>query len=296
MKPVRRLAFALLSVLAVAGTSSEAPASKLYFLTYEFTTSPTGSSERFSLNRANLDGSGREEVLHDMGGQPDYASLVVYDGVVYWNTLGGGQTRAATTGGTSLGAVSPPNAWVSAALRDDVLDAAGEHVYFAGADPFGGASDVLRGDFEYEDAETLVETRHFSPNLSIALDESRGKVYWAGSWGGGPTGLLQRADLTDGGAVETLLEGFAEDDYTIDLAIDPAGGKLYWANNSFRKIQRANLDGTGLEDVLSDVWASSVALDLTPVPEPGSAVAFAGVFALAGAVLLRRPPSRRTLS
>ena len=44
-----------------------------------------------------------------------------------------------------------------------------------------------------------------------------------------------------------------------------------------------------LVDVLTDVWASSVALDLTPVPEPS----IAGVCISSGVLLLRRQASDR---
>jgi hypothetical protein len=286
LKPNCRVALAVIAVTVLASAASPASASKIYFLEYDFDTLPNGDPlYHFSLNRANLDGSGREEVVFDMGEQPEYASLVVHDGRVYWNVLGGGQTRAATTDGVLLGAVTPPNAHVAAALRDRTLDAAGRYVYYAGPTEFGGVEHVVRADAGTGEADTLVETRRFSPNLSIALDESRGNIYWAGAWSGGVTGLLQRANLADGSGVETLLEDFASDDYTVDLEIDPEGGKLYWANSSLRTIQRMNLDGTGVEDVLEDVWASSVALDLTPVPEPGAAGVCA---AAAGALLLRR--------
>ena len=37
-----------------------------------------------------------------------------------------------------------------------------------------------------------------------------------------------------------------------------AGGKMYWSDVGSRKIQRANLDGTGMEDLVSTYAAGPV--------------------------------------
>ena len=130
----------------------------------------------------------------------------------------------------------------------------------------------------------LVPTREFSPNVSIVLDEANGHIYWAGAWGGGDTGLIQRANLADGSDARTLVEGFAMDDFTVDLALDVAGGKMYWGNHSRFKIQRANLDGSGVEDVVTDTYVFGMTVDPRPVPEPAGGV----VLLAAGSLLARR--------
>ena len=35
------------------------------------------------------------------------------------------------------------------------------------------------------------------------------------------------------------------------IALDPVDGKMYWTDWGARKIRRANLDGSGAEDVLT---------------------------------------------
>ena len=45
-----------------------------------------------------------------------------------------------------------------------------------------------------------------------------------------------------------------------DLTVDLDAGKMYWTTS--RKIQRANLDGTGVEEVVTGlIWPTSVAVD-----------------------------------
>ena len=281
-------------VVACGPLASTSRAAAIYFVDYNFESTPGGGGrDRFSLHRANLDGTGRVEVVHDMGPQPQYASMAVFEGVVYWRDFFN-VSRAATTGGTLLGPTDPPNDYVAAAIYDRAIDTARVHTYFPGRDEERGVvRDILRGDFEYENPVTLVPTRDFSPNVSIAIDEAGGKIYWAGAWGGDATGLVQRANLADGSGVQTLLEGFAEDDFPLDLALDPAGGKLYLANDSLHKIQRANLDGSGLEDLISDVAPFAVAIEQT-VPEPGCLILLLAPL-LARRTALGKCTSRRRL-
>ena len=50
------------------------------------------------------------------------------------------------------------------------------------------------------------------------------------------------------------------------IALDTARGKMYWADPGSSKVQRANLDGTGLEDLVTtglDV-PLGIALDVSP--------------------------------
>jgi hypothetical protein len=275
------MAFAF--TFACAGAPAAAIGSKVYFVDYEFESHPDGTfGERFSLNRVNPDGSGREEVVHSMGPQPQYAGLTVADGIVYWNDFSG-VTRAATTGGTLLGPTAPPSLQVGAAVSGRAADAAGVYTYSPQRNPFNMIDGIGRADADFENVATLVHTHDFEPNLAIELDEPAGKIYWAGSWGSDKAGLVQRANLSDGSAPETLLENFTSDDYTVDLALDPAAGKLYLANSSLHTIQRANLDGSGLETIVADTAAFALALD--PTPEPAAALV---IGAAAGCLLLRR--------
>jgi len=49
------------------------------------------------------------------------------------------------------------------------------------------------------------------------------------------------------------------------IALDADGGKIYWTDTSADKIQRANLDGTGVEDLVATGLSSpyDIALDVT---------------------------------
>ena len=41
------------------------------------------------------------------------------------------------------------------------------------------------------------------------------------------------------------------------MALDVAHGKMYWVDQSAAKVQRANLDGSGLEDLVTGIDGQS---------------------------------------
>ena len=78
----------------------------------------------------------------------------------------------------------------------------------------------------------------------IALDVVGGKMYWA-SYTDLGTGAIQRAD------------------YPKHIALDVVRGKIYWTLLGGHVIQRADLDGTNIEDVLTGLYSNQgIALDL----------------------------------
>ena len=92
--------------------------------------------------------------------------------------------------------------------------------------------------------------------LGVAIDSATGTLYWA-NFGAGIDycqGVLQgpntisyaRLDGTSGGTLNT---GGASVSGPDGVAIDPAAGRLYWANEYGNSISYANLDGSGGHDL-----------------------------------------------
>ena len=49
------------------------------------------------------------------------------------------------------------------------------------------------------------------------------------------------------------------------IALDPSGGKIYWTTPHKYKIQRANFDGSNVEDVVTDsILTIGIALSTAP--------------------------------
>ena len=97
--------------------------------------------------------------------------------------------------------------------------------------------------------------------IDVAVDPAAGKLYWTNRGD-----VLQRSNL-DGSSVESVTAtsiGFG-------LAIDVAASKLYWTVQLLgaEGIQRANFDGSNVEDLLTGPPAPfGIALDASPGPEP----------------------------
>jgi sugar lactone lactonase YvrE len=96
---------------------------------------------------------------------------------------------------------------------------------------------IQRAGIDGNDLEDVV-TGVYSE--TIALDEEAGKIYWSDSNG------IQRANL-DGTDITVVIPGVQSQ----GIALDVNAGKIYWANQSPAKIQRADMDGTNVEDLVS---------------------------------------------
>jgi hypothetical protein len=134
-----------------------------------------------------------------------------------------------------------------------------------------GGKVLTAADAENPMVKTLVASAGQGPD-GIAIDLAGGHLFWTDM--GVPAdndGTVMRSDL-DGKNVMTIVpKGMT---YTPkQLRIDTAGGKLYWSDREGMKIQRSNLDGSGLETLVTtgttdadrtdlSRWCVGMALDL----------------------------------
>lgn len=183
----------------------------------------------------------------------------------------------------------PSVAIMATALSALSPSAIGQKMYWT--DPLGDK--IQRANLDGSSVED-VRTGLPSP-VGLALDLQAGKVYWTDVG----AHLIQRANL-DGSNVEILvteqfkawdvavepglglmcwtdsfanircadLDGADIQDILIDLstltsvAIDPQVGKIYWTESGFEKIRRANLDGSNIENLITEGFNGLVDLDL----------------------------------
>ncbi len=90
--------------------------------------------------------------------------------------------------------------------------------------------------------------------LAIAIDTTKGKLYWTNSHGN-----IQRANL-DGSNIQNLITGL---DSPKHIAVDTVQGKLYWTETQ-DSIRRANLNGSNVETLatgLSTLGSITIAGD-----------------------------------
>ncbi len=116
-----------------------------------------------------------------------------------------------------------------------------------------GTFKIQRSNLDGSQVEDLVTTGLDYPR-GLALDVAGGKMYWVDVG----TFKIQRANL-DGSQVEDLVTTGSVGPRAV--ALDVNGGKMYWTGDDWTeedgrtiegRIQRANLDGTQVEDLLTD--------------------------------------------
>ena len=97
-----------------------------------------------------------------------------------------------------------------------------------------------------------------SLGVGTAAADGPYKMYWTVL---GEGAKIQRAN-SDGSGVEDLIAGPGTLWGLRGIALDVAGGKMYWAELG-GKIQRANLDGSGFEDLVTGLgYPHGIALDV----------------------------------
>ncbi len=106
-------------------------------------------------------------------------------------------------------------------------------------------------------AHTLITTPF---HCGIAFDRLHGKIYWSTSLTAS-TGEIRRANL-NGSNVEVVVVGYGK---PARIALDPAGGQIYWTDYYLDAVARANLDGTSVQYLYvvgSNLNPDGIALDL----------------------------------
>jgi DNA-binding beta-propeller fold protein YncE len=217
------------------------------------------------IQRANLDGSGTEDLLTDATAIWAVA-LDIAANKMYWTNPSAAKIRRAGLDGTNVedlitleGCAVPLGCPVAIAV-----DPSGGKLYWTRV-----AQPIQRANLDGTDAEDLST----SPAVSagIAVDSVGGKLYWTVSIPEGPghwyqEGLIARSNL-DGSGREYVVGTVGSDPG--DIALDISNGKMYWADNGLHKVRRANLDGSGVEDVIARPDVSyGIAVDVeagTPV-------------------------------
>ena len=100
---------------------------------------------------------------------------------------------------------------------------------------------IQRADLDASNIESVINREA----VSIALDAMNSKLYWTQEDDG-----IFRANL-DGTNIEHLIDDVIEDVYSGGrIALDVAGGKMYWTHGIKKSIFRANLDGSNAEVIL----------------------------------------------
>jgi low density lipoprotein receptor-related protein 5/6 len=202
------------------------------------------------IRRSNLDGSD-VEVIHSGLSGPYGVALDVTAGKLYWTEFSANMVRRSNLDGTNVEdlittGLSHPNGIA--------LDLDNGKIYGTQG---GVPGKVFRANLDGTGFEWLITTRLSEP-MEIALDLDSNKMYWCDLG----TDSLYRSDL-DGSNIEALLA--SEYGTPVGIDLDLAAGKIYYSDSGAgSKIKRANLDGTGVQDLISTGIGACYGLTLGP--------------------------------
>ncbi|MBN1851501.1 MAG: PEP-CTERM sorting domain-containing protein [Pirellulales bacterium] len=203
------------------------------------------------IRRANLDGSGHEDLIRTPGGiQPDIA-IDPIENKMYWPSPAAGGIQRANLDGSN------PEIVVSSLERPIrvALDSVNRKVYWYDTDE----NMICRSNLDGTDREILTSD---IPSVSaIEVDPIGGFYYWSEKL----HGVIRRATL-DNSRTEIVLDdsAFGRDPWPTGITLDLASGYLYASDRVFEAIIRVGLDGSdpilwltdGTEDPTSIVFDS----------------------------------------
>lgn len=203
-----------------------------------------------SIRKVNLDGSGLQTILPDIGGGLRALDVDATGGKVYWTDVNNVViARSNLDGSDPENLLTTGITWPS----ELVVHPADGRMYWGDQVTFL----LKRSDLTGGSATTLRST---SFHVGMAIDTAGGKVYWTTS-DSLLAGKILRCNL-DGTTQETIVTGV---DKPAHVALDIAGGKVYWTDYVVDVVRRANLDGTDVETIFA-VGANfnprGIALDL----------------------------------
>ena len=204
------------------------------------------------IRRSNPDGSGVMDLVTVGLTSPHGITVNGADEKMYWTDCSTGTIQRSNIDGT--GGVEELVTDLGCP-RGIVLDAAAGMMYWT--EDGWGEADIQRANLDGTSAEILVFSEQERSERDIALDTVGGKMYWT-DFG---SGNIQRANL-DGSGGEELASGLSG---PRGIALDVAGGKIYWAEDGgdgAPRIRRGNLDGTGVEDLVTTGLSSTTEIEL----------------------------------
>ena len=257
------------------------------------------------IQRANLDGTNVQDIATGFG-RPVSIAVDIASGKMYWtdrdrndltDQAGRSSIHRANLNGTNVETliIGGPSVKEAIALDPvegkvywvDWLDGSDDKIYRANLDgtnvedvitglanPRGLALDLSRGKMYWTNNGGLQRANLDGSNLEdilpvdhavyhLALDFNASKIYWT-SWT-----TIHRANL-DGSNLEDLVDGLER---PFGVALDSLNGKMYWTDWVERKIQRANLDGSNIEDLITTGLNGPVGLALG-IPQPSGGLRF----------------------
>ena len=203
------------------------------------------------ITRAELDGSSVTDVL-TLSGQGGGLSIDPFNDKMYWTQYeDNSRIRRANLDGTNAETVIDLSATSTLGVNCNFfsLDPIGQKLYWRLVTINDTETIIGRANLDGTNMETIA-TLNAGGSGSLAVDPFGEKIYWTTQqYGAFGFTSVRRMDF-DGSSIEVIASGRR---YT-DIQVDPIHQKVYWVtvDTGDRRIQRADLDGSNLEDIIPD--------------------------------------------
>jgi hypothetical protein len=214
-------------------------------------------SEVDRVSRARPVSTAAPETLVDLGAKSSYflRSLVVdtaRDRIYFSDSSASVIRRANGDGSNVVSLVSGLAQPMSLAL-----DTKASKLYWADQ---GETAKIQRANLDGSDVEDLVVDPVVQHPYGIALDQAKGQLYFIDN----ATDQLLRCNVDGSDVTDLEIPNLGA---PIELALDLSAGKIYWSDigvdgGPAPSIRRANLDGSGVEDVITSKNFPSLAIPL----------------------------------
>jgi hypothetical protein len=192
--------------------------------------SGTGSHGSSGAGHGSSSGGGSSSSGGATGSSDSGASGDAGSGVptLFYLDLTGGRVMRAGTDGTNVGAIVTSG---NAQPDGVVVDVANGYVYWTNMGALEGLTQpndgfIRRANIDGSNATTVIPEGNTHTPKQMKLDAAHAQLYWCDREGM----RVMRAN-TDGSNVETLVTtGTSDDqaDYAVGIALDLAGGEMYW--------------------------------------------------------------------
>ncbi|MDY6992370.1 MAG: hypothetical protein SVR94_07160 [Pseudomonadota bacterium] len=205
-----------------------------------------------TIQRADLEGSQVETIITTQANEPFDIVLDVAGNTLYWSDCGSLKIRQAALDGTEVKDVI---AFATGNPKGLALDLQHDKIYWTLKEDIlqtGYIAKIQRADLNGDNTEDLITSTIFNRVLidpiSIDLDVANQYLYWSDF--DRNIRSINRATLS-GYNIQALIS-FEDNSVPRGVTLDPAQGKIYWTDRGQHKIQRASLDGSQIEDLVTE--------------------------------------------
>jgi DNA-binding beta-propeller fold protein YncE len=197
----------------VRGVAVDGAANKIYWT----------DVNNFVVRRANLDGTGQQDLVTSGLAFPSAIRLDLESGKLYWGDQTNEEIRRADLTGqnpeTSIGG--------SPFFRGIAIDHAAGKIYWTTSET-STSGKIVRANLDGSNFETIAPAASPRKPSNLALDLTHGKLYWTDSI----SRVVRRANL-DGSNVQDLYIGSEFSGTPKAIALDIPNSTVYWSNDFY---------------------------------------------------------------